>query len=358
MELRRRLTRWALRRPHVMLVAAPGCTTLRWDVEASLQRRGWAHATSPADADLLLTAGDLGEGLGAAADLLWSQVPRPRHRAVLAVGAVEQGLDDAAGALLADAADRQRPPPPDHVQPTDQDHGGEGDAADGGETDGGHDDHDMGGHDMGGHDMGGHVAGLPMAGGAPDRDGLELDALTVRLGPVLPGWPTGLVVTATLQGDVLTGVRTTVTAGPGSEPREETSHPTMRALDALERLLVVAGWSTAARDTARLRSQLWDAGSTTSDLARRGRRLTEQVRRSRTLAWALRDLPEVEPRLRAWCDAVAAGLEGSAGAGAVDPVPLEDLTALLDGLDLGSARLVVASLPLDLTAPVDAAAGR
>lgn len=349
MELRNRLTRWALRRPHVLLVAAPRSPTLRWDVEASLHRRGWAHAASPADTDLVLTAGDLGPELGAAADLLWSQVPRPRHRATVLRGAVEEGLDDAADALVADALlgaaeETEGRPVSRHELPTHGEH-----------ADGGHE-----GHDMGGHDMGGDVAGLPMAGGGPDRDGLELDALTVSLGPVLPGWPTGLVVTATLQGDVLADVRTAVTrspvtgssatGGPVSSPPDDDIHPTMHALDALVRLLVVAGWTTAARDAARLRSELWDAGSATPDLARRGRQLTGRVRRSRALAWALRDLRGVKDRVHGWCDAVETGLDGSTRTGTVHAVPLGDLVQLLDGLDVGSARLVVASLPLDLLA--------
>jgi hypothetical protein len=56
-----------------------------------------------------------------------------------------------------------------------------------------------------GMDHGGEVAGLPMAMTEPDRDGLQLDVLKISLGPVLAGWPTGLVLRAELQGDILAG---------------------------------------------------------------------------------------------------------------------------------------------------------
>lgn len=330
MELRSRLARWSLARPHVLLVAP--LAEPRWDVGGELTRRGWPAAATPADADVVLTVGECGAEMSDAADRLWNQVPRPRHRAHLDrpddIGPV---LDQAASALLTPAA---WTPGPRH------DHAGAGEAS----------------ADSGGHDMGGDVAGLPMAGTAPDRDGLELDALTVRLGPVLPGWPTGLLITATLQGDVMTDVRPSVMGPAPTGPVSHAHlHPTMHALDALERLLVVAGWTAAARDAALLRSDLWQAGRSTQDLTRRGRGLARGVTRSRTLAWALRDLNGALPRVRGWCDAIGNGLAGTTAVPSVlERVPIAELTARLDGLDVGSARLVVASMPLDLVPSHDA----
>lgn len=61
-------------------------------------------------------------------------------------------------------------------------------------------DHGQGGEGM----MGGTPYGRPMAMLSEDlRDGLKLDAYTARFGPFLPQLPPGLVLEATLQGDVL-----------------------------------------------------------------------------------------------------------------------------------------------------------
>ena len=74
-----------------------------------------------------------------------------------------------------------------------------------------------------------------------DRDGLALDALHVALGPVLPHWPTGLVVHATLAGDLVTDARAEVLDVPG--PRERPGGrraplgPDRTRLDALVRVL-------------------------------------------------------------------------------------------------------------------------
>lgn len=50
---------------------------------------------------------------------------------------------------------------------------------------------------------GGVPYGRPMAGRAPDRDGLELDQLPLRFGPLFPPFPPGLVLELLLQGDVV-----------------------------------------------------------------------------------------------------------------------------------------------------------
>ena len=66
----------------------------------------------------------------------------------------------------------------------------------------------IGPHGQGGKGMmGGTPYGRPMAMTSADlRDGLELDVYTADFGPFLPMLPPGLVLTLTLQGDVIQGV--------------------------------------------------------------------------------------------------------------------------------------------------------
>lgn len=62
----------------------------------------------------------------------------------------------------------------------------------------------VGPYGQGGTGMTGGVPyGRPMAGRAPDRDGLELDQLPVRVGPFFAPFPAGLVLDIKLQGDVV-----------------------------------------------------------------------------------------------------------------------------------------------------------
>ncbi len=62
----------------------------------------------------------------------------------------------------------------------------------------------VGPYGQGGTGMTGGVPyGRPMAEVAPDRDGLRLDQLTVRIGPFFARFPTGLVLEVRLQGDVV-----------------------------------------------------------------------------------------------------------------------------------------------------------
>jgi hypothetical protein len=236
---------------------------------------------------------------------------------------------------------------------------------------GGHEGHTMSGatdHGGGGHEghamHSGDVAGLAMAMTAPDRDGLELDALQVSLGPVLPGWPTGLLVKATMQGDILTGVTATwIDSEPESGGRTEAAgDPRRRALDQLARLLTVAGWPTAAKEARRARDGLGSVDRAVAAAAeRRATRLVRTVRRSRTLAWSVRDMgrtsaaegsgplagqvgaSDVLDRVRRWCDVVETGTDQ----GELAALPLAELTSLLEGAELATARLVLASLALE-----------
>ncbi len=449
-----RLRRWAVARPGVLIVDAPGTERLRWSVQAEIDRRGWQLAPSPADASVMLTVGILPASLAAAADLLWSQMPQPRVRRMIEVGELGPQLDAAIAALVtpsayeanamdaatqlsskqdADAASGQDMgghdmgmgghdmsghdmgghdmggqdmdmaskdvgehsghdtggqdmgmaghdmdmASKDMGEHSGHDMGGQdmgghdmgghdmggqdmgghdmGGHDMGGQDMGGHDmgGHDMGGQDMGGHDMGGHmhhggdVAGLPMAGTAPDRDGLQLDRLAVTLGPVLQGWPTGLVLRASMQGDVLTEVSLSWGDGidiePGTAPLDPS--PEAVALDALAGFLLVAGWPLLA---GQARSAQWAVLSDDAAERDRGRaaaaKVARKVLRSRFLAWSVRGIGDqagstgdVLARVRALAT-VAAG-EGSV----IDRTSPEHLESLLEGAELAAARLIVAS---------------
>ena len=239
-------------------------------------------------------------------------------------------------------------------------------------------------------------AGLAMAEQAPDRDGLKLDQLHLELGPVLPDWPAGLVLRVALQGDVVQEAEVELVpaaagtdAGPSfwDEPaaaaaagelvdsavlatRTAASH-----LDSVARLLGVAGWAEAALRARRLRDELLEERGDGLAVERFARR----VRRARTLRWlldgigaldrdaalargvsgpALRAGGDVRARLWQWLAEAEAALAGGPVAGegprgALEGAPgsvalLEVLPGLVCGLDLASARLVVASLDPDL----------
>src|SRR6266851_3002499 len=194
-------------RPHVLTVTMPGGTAVRLAAEEQLRRRGWPAAMTPADADVLLVAGDPAEPFAGVLAETWRAMPAPRARAHAArPGEVAAALE-AARARLGDRSAQQALAAPAAGDGGDHGHemGGESPGKMGGAA---HRGHDMGGMNMGGmggQDMGGMgmPGGLRMAGRGADRDGLRLDQLHVPLGPVLPDWPAGLVVHLTLQGDVV-----------------------------------------------------------------------------------------------------------------------------------------------------------
>ncbi|MGY1721267.1 hypothetical protein ACI8AG_19715, partial [Blastococcus sp. SYSU DS0552] len=228
------------------------------------------------------------------------------------------------------------------------DHGGGHEGMDHG---GGHEGMDHGGgHE--GMDHGGEVAGLAMASTGSDRDGLELDVLKVALGPVLPGWPTGLVLRADLQGDVLASAELTWLDGGGIFPvASPPPDPQRAALDCLARFLDVAGWPTAARDARRARDGLATHGPGHEGAQRLAQAVARRVRRSRTLSWTAGGIGQIATergsdedvldRVRRWCD-IASGQPVEE-----PPAPsLEEVAALVEGAEVGSARLTVASLDL------------
>lgn len=79
----------------------------------------------------------------------------------------------------------------------------------------------VGPYGQGGKGMTGGVPyGRPMTGRAPDRDGLELDQLAVRLGPWLAALPRGLVLDVRVQGDVVQEASVGDNPFPGPPPAD------------------------------------------------------------------------------------------------------------------------------------------
>ena len=187
-----------------------------------------------------------------------------------------------------------------------------------------HEGHDHGGH--GGHGGGGHgghgggmaPSGIPLAGGADDRDGLEMDQLVHTLGPALSLWPGGLVVRLTLAGDVIADVEhhwlgaTPDAGGP------------IDHWDAVATTLAIAGDGRAARRARGVRDN-GDAEGAVDHGGTDAARLRRHVTRLRRL----RALPG---------DAADALLADPAASG--DLVGIPDL---LRGRDLADARLLLAA---------------
>lgn len=161
---------------------------------------------SPRSATILLVAGELPVALGETIQRVHDQMAPPRRTVVwratpdptqspadpalpnarVLTGDVvdlARGLAQAQAGLLSGAEPSEAPLLPD-VEPAPW--------------------QGVGPYGQGGTGMTGGVPyGRPMAETAPDRDGLRLDRLEVRVGPFFPPLPTGLVLTIALQGDVV-----------------------------------------------------------------------------------------------------------------------------------------------------------
>ncbi|WP_155852609.1 hypothetical protein [Arthrobacter sp. H14] len=238
------------------------------------------------------------------------------------------------------------------------------------------------GMDHGGMDMP-MPGGIPLAGEGEDRDGLNLDVLNVPLGPVLPHWPAGLVLRCALQGDVIVESSADV-LGPEpplpptspQRPGGEDDEGVRRRLaadrcDSAKRLLSLAGWGAAAAQFERVRDAIL-AGDGLDECSAILRRIGRKIERSRLLRWSLGGLypsngaskeepdqlvrrPEPRTELRGWLAEAQALLEpgfpldsySEAEAREEAQRQLHALPALVKGLELGAARILVASLDLD-----------
>ncbi|MGB7361199.1 MAG: hypothetical protein WA944_25865 [Mycobacterium sp.] len=355
--------RLAVARTHVLAVEIPG----QWSTRVALQRRvldrGWRMAVSPADADVLAVCGPPGPQMNAVIDLVWDQLPGPRVRIEVPDGGpVDDALDLAAAELLdtaaqvGDAHNRRQHPDTGDMDHGDMDHG-----------DMDHGDMDHGDMDHGDMDMA--PSGIPLAEGAQDRDGLEMDVLHLELGPVLAHWPAGVRLRCVLAGDVVTDATVALL---DAEHRPDAATPVVaRQCDHLVDLLVLAGWPHAAARARRCRDLLLD--DPRDERARdEFEHVQRCVRRSRLLRWSLRGLaPLTAERLAA--DRLPAMLAGDthdrlqtrmkvvgellSNRLAVDPLHVDPaaiadaLPGIVVGLDVAAVRLVIAGLGLDTVVP-------
>lgn len=172
----------------------------------------------------------------------------------------------------------------------------------------------MGPYGQGGTGMTGGVPyGRPMAELAPDRDGLRLDVLPLRIGPFLPGLPTGLLLDIGWAGDVVvaasvgSGVSWTGASRPPrdvrpllrpfiralTEPVSVAELEMARARDHLRWLadaLVIHGLPALAGRVLRLVATLSPAH------AGKVRDLAEVISRSQILRWSAGGVGRVDPR--------------------------------------------------------------
>jgi hypothetical protein len=434
-DLTARLAGCGLARPRLLPVVAPGATRQRLAMERLAREWGWPLVASPADADILVSCGEVAGELADAAALVWSQVPEPRARVALrdgvdAAAALREGraelLDGAqqrdhrAGPTAMAGRDDGQPnghreeassdhstrahrhqshQSPDEGYQMPQGHEGrmhmEGHA--GHEVQQGHEGHHME------HGMG-MVAGLPLAGRAPDRDGLQLDRLSVPLGPILPDWPAGLRLRLVLQGDVVQEAAAEVVGpSPAAAPpfwdepwrrrhagepvavAEACRHLAAARLDSLARLLAVAGMDGNAWRCRRLRDSLLTSAPP-AGVAAGFARMARRLRRSRLLRAMTGGLGvvsaqaagrhglgeevcgDVVARWLRWLDGADDALQRSSVPDAQRPLDpaevgprghaepgqaasgrlLDLLVELVTGMELAGVRLMVASLDPDL----------
>lgn len=379
MGLKHLLATFAVNATHVLIVEAPGAWRTRVAIEHEVARRGWQMTITAADADALVVAGNPGAQLSDRIESVWDQLPGPRSRALVAENsdpaAVRTALDAVSAELLdtdwqiRDAHERggfdlQNMPDADE---------GEGDPDSG----------DMDVRGSGDMDMDMSPSGIPLAKGAQDRDGLEMDVLHVSLGPVLPFWPAGLVLRCTLQGDVVVeaaaDIVEAVTTIQHDVLNENDRVPgrlgaTERAAlrcDQVAGVLALAGWADGYTAAVRVRDALMvgSGAEAATDLLDG---LEHRLRRRWLLRWALhgigdldriedvKDTPsahtgDVHDRLLNLIDGARTDLAGTQPQ--VMPLPelLQVTERLVVGLDLATARLVVASLGIDTVLPGAAA---
>lgn len=184
--------------PPVLALAGAGGAEIVADLRATAAVR---IVTSPRHATVLLATGGFAGTLGSAAAQIHDQLPHPRVAVWVPAGPraepppirgmvvvdVTADVAEAMVTLHRDVVTGARPSSPDvlpDVEPNEW--------------------RGIGPYGQGGKGMTGGVPyGRPLPGRAPDRDGLELDQLVLRLGPWSPSLPRGLVLDVGVQGDVI-----------------------------------------------------------------------------------------------------------------------------------------------------------
>jgi hypothetical protein len=183
-----------------------------------------------------------------------------------------------------------------------------------------------------------------------------MDVLNVRLGPVLPYWPAGLVLRCSLQGDVIGEAQGELVDGSPHEDPEDTGPA--RRMDNIASVLALAGWEAAAANARRIRDAALETGNEPGGVPLT--RLSRKVRRSWLLRWSLRGLRSLSEeevhqrglpaeavgdtydRLLGMLERAVAGASTDLGA----TYSAHHVADLVSGLDLATARLVVASLDI------------
>lgn len=176
----------------------------------------------------------------------------------------------------------------------------------------------VGPYGQGGSGMTGGVPyGRPITGRAPDRDGLELDQLPVRVGPFFAPFPAGLVLDIKLQGDVVQEVL--VPGNPFAAPTADIGPPETGYDQNPFRIAAVHAIPIAELERARARKHLrWLAhalrvhglgelgrrclwlveavgGADLTHAADQVRKLRRFVERSLSLAWATSSVGRIDP---------------------------------------------------------------
>ena len=352
MGLKNGLARFAARNPHVLVAEVAGNWQQRVALERRALRRGWRLADSPATADVLAICGQPGPELTEAIGKVWDQLPGPRAGLGLAGPDVQDEEIDAAleraRAYLADTAvqrsdagERRAPTvAPSELPMHDMGHS------------------DMNHSDMNHGDMEMAPSGIPLAGGGQDRDGLEMDVLHVRFGPVLRHWPAGVVVRCSLQGDLIVEacawsvdadwVPDTEGAAPvpARDPRTEAA----RECDRLASLLALAGWPHACTRARRVRDLLLTTDQPALDELDT---LNRMVTRSRIFGWSMRGVTDGHTATLTRARALLTGWAPSTDTATT----LADLPERIVGLELAAARLVIAGLDVLEPAPAQSQAG-
>ena len=354
MGLTEALSRAAASRAHVLVAEAPGSFRERAALERAIDANGWCIADAVADADVLAVVGEPGPELAAIIDHVWGQMSEPKVLIDIRDGAsVAAGLVEARDALRdparqhAQAAQRNDSPPAQHDDEHDQ-------PADGHE---GHDDGGHEGHGDGGHDHGAMAPdGIPLAEGAEDRDGLEMDELHLPLGPVLAHWPAGVVLRLTLHGDVVAEAEVErLDAHAATTLDTDGLIRAARLLDAAASVLLLAGLPADAARGRRLRDLCLSGSPVVAETIDA---LAGRVRRSRVLRWLLSGLvrtredgrtEELHARLVDLVERARAAVDGVPLSDDLVGPELEAVPELMRGQELAAVRLWMAALSPDLT---------
>jgi hypothetical protein len=343
-----------LRRP-VEVFAAAGRDA--WGAVQELRARPELRLVdSPRHASVLLVAGAIPPEHLTPLQRVHDQLPHPRavvHWGPSASPAIDgQRVDGRAPELVAAIVDAQRalgrdpastsPDRPADVEPNPW--------------------RGVGPHGQGGEGMmGGTPYGRPMAMTGPDRDGLELDRLHLRLGPFLPAIPPGVVLDVTLQGEVVQASTAEVAAVPHAPPSgapfdDDATEPARRGLRWLAHALHLHGLDPLAVRAARLAAAAGDGvarDATVGEL----RALRSSIRRS-ALLWTLRGVGPVEghgdaaARWRDRLDGIGRALHGDHTE--APQVSWDELTRSLIGMTLNEAVLTMASFDWQEPAEVPA----